>query len=126
MTPLRLQNRAGKDGLLQLALTIVRLLHVFLVHPAIRRLQTGGVTREQVEDLGPTLMRQAEALEKLRVQFGHRKAWELGMDWWVNQPVFPLSRDKELPAETIKSLAAPISEFELAPSSAAPRYDHAR
>jgi hypothetical protein len=139
-----------KNGLGQLVLTLVKLLHEVLERQAIRRIDAGSLTAEQVERLGVTLMRQAEEIERMRREFGLEqedldidlaqqavthamqsstlsdvlervldkgvviagdikiklvdiellsiqirlvicsvdKAKEMGMDWWVNNPIF--------------------------------------
>jgi len=59
-----------KNGLGQLVLTLVKLLHELLERQAIRRIDSGSLTGEQVERLGLTLMRQAQEIERLRKEFG--------------------------------------------------------
>ena len=59
-----------KNGLGQLVLTLVKLLHELLERQAIRRIDSGSLTEEQVERLGLTLMRQAQEIERLRKEFG--------------------------------------------------------
>lgn len=59
-----------KNGLGQLVLTLVKLLHELLERQAIRRMDAGSLTEEQIERLGLTLMRQAEEIERLRKEFG--------------------------------------------------------
>ncbi len=59
-----------KNGLGQLVLTLVKLLHEVLERQAIRRIDAGGLTDDQMEKLGLTLMRQAEEIERLRKEFG--------------------------------------------------------
>ncbi len=59
-----------KNGLGQLVLTLVKLLHELVERQAIRRIDAGSLTAEQVERLGVTLMRQAEEIERLRESFG--------------------------------------------------------
>jgi hypothetical protein len=59
-----------KNGLGQLVLTLVKLLHEVLERQAIRRIDAGSLTAEQVERLGVTLMRQAEEIERMRREFG--------------------------------------------------------
>jgi len=59
-----------KNGLGQLVLTLVKLLHELLERQAIRRIDAGSLTEEQIERLGLTLMRQAEEIERLRKEFG--------------------------------------------------------
>ena len=67
---LELDPDSVKNGLGQLVLTVVKLLHEVLERQAIRRIDAGALTEEQIEQLGLTLMRQAEEIERLRQQFG--------------------------------------------------------
>lgn len=59
-----------KNGLAQLVLTLMKLLHELLERQAIRRIDAGSLSEEEIEKLGVTLMRQAEEIEKLGKQFG--------------------------------------------------------
>jgi Gas vesicle protein K len=59
-----------KNGLGQLVLTLVKLLHELMERQAIRRIDAGSLTDEQIERLGLTLMRQADEIERLRKEFG--------------------------------------------------------
>ena len=65
LDPERLRN-----GLGQLVLTVVKLLHELLERQALRRIDAGSLTEEQVERLGLTLMGQAEEIDRLRREFG--------------------------------------------------------
>ncbi|MFM8445511.1 MAG: gas vesicle protein K, partial [Methylococcus sp.] len=47
-----------RNGLAQLVLTLVKLLHELLERQAIRRMDSGTLTDEEIEKLGQTLMRQ--------------------------------------------------------------------
>lgn len=67
---LNLDPDAVKNGLGQLVLTLVKLLHELLERQAIRRIDAGSLTEGQIERLGLTLMRQAEEIERLRKEFG--------------------------------------------------------
>ena len=58
-----------RNGLAQLVLTLVKLLHELLERQAIQRMDSGSLTEEEVERLGLTLMRQAEELDRLREVF---------------------------------------------------------
>jgi hypothetical protein len=60
----------AKNGLGQLVLTLVKLLHELLERQAIRRVEMGSLSEQQIERLGLTLMRQAEEIERLRKEFG--------------------------------------------------------
>ena len=59
-----------KNGLAQLVLTVVKLLHELLEKQAIRRIDGGGLTDEEIERLGFTLMRQSEEIAKIAHEFG--------------------------------------------------------
>lgn len=60
----------AKNGLVQLALTIVRLIHELLERQAIQRMEAQSLTDEEVERVGNALMKQAEELERLKEVFG--------------------------------------------------------
>jgi hypothetical protein len=59
-----------KNGLGALVLTVVKLLHELLERQALRRIDLGSLTEEQIEKLGLTLMRQAEEIDRMRREFG--------------------------------------------------------
>jgi hypothetical protein len=59
-----------KNGLGQLVLTLVKLLHELLERQAIRRVESGSLSDRQTEELGLVLMRQAQEIERLRIEFG--------------------------------------------------------
>lgn len=67
---LSLDEGTLKNGLGQLVLTLVKLLHELLEKQAIRRMEGGSLSDEEIERLGTALMRQAEEIERLRVEFG--------------------------------------------------------
>lgn len=58
-----------KNGLAQLVLTLVRLLHELMERQALHRLEAGSLSEEQIEKIGTTLLRQAEEIERLRLEF---------------------------------------------------------
>lgn len=58
-----------RNGLAQLVLTLVKLLHELLERQAIRRMDSGTLSDEEIERLGLTLMQQAEELDRLREVF---------------------------------------------------------
>jgi len=66
---LNLQPDDVKNGLGQLVLAVVKLLHEVLERQAIHRIEGGSLTETEVERLGMTLMRQAEELDRLRRAF---------------------------------------------------------
>jgi Gas vesicle protein K len=57
-------------GLAQLVLTIVELLRQLMERQALRRVEAGGLTDEQIERLGQTLMLLAERMDELKQEFG--------------------------------------------------------
>jgi len=67
---LNLDANNTKNGLGQLVLTLVKLLHELLERQAIRRIEAGSLTDQEIERLGWTLMRQAQEIERLRKEFG--------------------------------------------------------
>ena len=58
-----------KNGLGQLVLTVIKLLHELLERQALRRIDVGSLTEEQIERLGVTLMGQAAEIDRLRKEF---------------------------------------------------------
>ena len=76
---LNLDGQRGKNGLAGLVLTIVRLLHDLVEKQAIRRIDSGSLTAEEVERLGFTLMRQAEEIARLCKEFGLKEE-DLNLD----------------------------------------------
>jgi hypothetical protein len=59
-----------KNGLGQLVLTLIKLLHEVLERQALRRIDAGSLSEQQIEKLGLTLMQQAEEIDRLRKEFG--------------------------------------------------------
>jgi hypothetical protein len=57
-------------GLGQLVLTLVKLLHVLLERQAIRRMDGGDLSDDEIEQLGLTLMRQSDEVDRLRRLLG--------------------------------------------------------
>lgn len=66
---LNLDRDKLKNGLGQLVLTLVKLLHELLERQAIRRMDAGTLTAAEVERLGVTLMMQAQEIDRLRREF---------------------------------------------------------
>jgi hypothetical protein len=57
-------------GLAQLVLTLVELLRELMERQAIRRVESGGLSDEQVERLGQALMALEERMDELKEHFG--------------------------------------------------------
>ncbi|MBI4764190.1 MAG: gas vesicle protein K [Deltaproteobacteria bacterium] len=66
----KLDEDKKKNGLAQLVLTVIKLLHELLEKQAIRRIDGGGLTDEEIERLGFTLMRQSEEIRRISKEFG--------------------------------------------------------
>lgn len=62
--PEKLQN-----GMAQLVLTLLKLVHELLEKQAIRRMDSGSLEEEEIEKLGMALMQQAEELDYMRQLF---------------------------------------------------------
>lgn len=54
-----------QQGLGQLVLTLVKLVHVLLERQAIRRMDGGDLSDDEIEQLGLALMRQADEIDRL-------------------------------------------------------------
>ena len=67
---LNLDPENVKNGLGQLVLTLVKLLHELLERQAIRRIDAGSLSDDEIEAVGVTLMQQSEELERLCKEFG--------------------------------------------------------
>jgi len=64
-------DRDGVEkGLASLVLTIVELLRQLMERQALRRVDQGDLTDEQVDRIGTTLMALEEQMDKLREHFG--------------------------------------------------------
>jgi len=59
-----------EKGLAQLVLTIVELLRQLMERQALRRIDAGTLSDDEVERLGDTFMKLAERMEDLKHEFG--------------------------------------------------------
>ena len=59
-----------EQGLARLVLTVIELLRRVLEHQAVRRMDGGGLTDEQVERLGLALLRLNDRMGELKDTFG--------------------------------------------------------
>jgi len=66
---LNLEQDGVKNGVGQLVLTLVKLLHELLEKQAIRRIEARSLTELEIERLGITLMKQAQEIDRLRRAF---------------------------------------------------------
>lgn len=59
-----------EQGLAKLVLTLIELIRRLLEKQAVRRMEGGGLSPEQVEELGLALMKLEEKMAELKTQFG--------------------------------------------------------
>ena len=60
----------AERGLAQLVLTVVELLRQLMERQALRRVEAGGLSDEQVDRLGRTLMALEQRMDELKETFG--------------------------------------------------------
>lgn len=59
-----------EQGLAKLVLTLIELLRKLLERQALRRIEAGSLTSEEVERMGVTFLRLEEKMAELRAHFG--------------------------------------------------------
>lgn len=59
-----------EQGLARLVLTVIELVRKVLEHQAVRRMDGGGLTDEEIERLGLTLLKLDERMQQLKGVFG--------------------------------------------------------
>ena len=59
-----------EKGLAQLVLTIIELLRQLMEKQALRRMEGGTLTDEEIERLGETFMKLAQRMDELKAEFG--------------------------------------------------------
>ncbi len=67
---LNLDPESTKNGLGQLVLALVKLLHELMEKQVIRRMEGEQLTEEEIERLGNALMLQNTEIDRLRIAFG--------------------------------------------------------
>lgn len=67
---IKLDPENVRNGLAQLVLTLVELLRELLERQALRRIDGGSLTPEEIERVGTTFVRLAEEIERLKEYFG--------------------------------------------------------
>ncbi|MBI5167594.1 MAG: gas vesicle protein K [candidate division NC10 bacterium] len=58
------------QGLAKLVLTLIELIRKLLERQAIRRIEAGSLTPEEIERMGLTFLRLEEKMEELKAHFG--------------------------------------------------------
>lgn len=59
-----------EQGLAKLVLTLMEFLRQVLEHQAVRRMDGGGLSDEEIENVGLSLLRLSEKLEEVKLVFG--------------------------------------------------------
>ena len=67
---INIDEKSVEQGLAKLVLTLIELIRRLLEKQAIRRMEGGGLSPEQIEELGLTLMKLEEKMQELKTQFG--------------------------------------------------------
>lgn len=67
---LELDKENVQQGLAKLVLTLLELIRRLLEKQAIRRMEAGSLTEEEIEALGETFMKLEEKMEELKIVFG--------------------------------------------------------
>jgi len=67
---INLDHDNTEHGLAQLVLTVIELLRQIVERHAIRRVEGGTLTDEQIENLGVALLKLEEKMEELKEIFG--------------------------------------------------------
>jgi actin-like ATPase involved in cell morphogenesis len=67
---INIDEHSVEQGLAKLVLTLIEFIRRLLEKQAIRRMEGGNLTPEQVENLGLALMKLEEKLQELKGQFG--------------------------------------------------------
>jgi gas vesicle protein GvpK len=68
-----------EQGLAKLVLSLIELLHQLLERQAIRRMEGGSLTEQQIEEMGEALMKLEAKINELAAQFGLTPA-DLNLD----------------------------------------------
>ena len=67
---IRVDPENVRNGLVKLVLTLIELIRELLERQALRRIDGGSLTAEEIERLGLTFFRLSEEMDRLKQQFG--------------------------------------------------------
>ena len=67
---INIDEKSVEQGLAKLVLTLIELIRRLLEKQAVRRMEGGCLSPEQVEELGLALMKLEEKMQELKAQFG--------------------------------------------------------
>ena len=65
-----LRTPGVRKGLAKLVLTLIELIRQLLEKQAVRRMEAGSLSDEQIENLGTTLMKLEDKMKELQTVFG--------------------------------------------------------
>ncbi|KAB2349196.1 gas vesicle protein K [Actinomadura rudentiformis] len=88
MQRLRSDPETVERDLVKLVLTLVELIRQLMERQALRRVEGGGLTDDQIEDLGLALMRLEQAMERLKDHF-QLEDHDLNLDLGPLGPLLP-------------------------------------
>ncbi len=90
---------SAEKGLASLVLTVVELLRQLMERQALRRVEQGDLTDEQVERIGTTLMALEEQMTRLREHFGLSPE-DLNLDLGPLGSLLPTDEGADRPGQT--------------------------
>jgi hypothetical protein len=67
---INIDSHSVEQGLAKLVLTLIEFIRRLLEKQAVRRMESGNLSAEQVEELGLSLMKLEERMRELKAQFG--------------------------------------------------------
>ncbi len=67
---INIDPQSVEQGLAKLVLTLIELIRRLLEKQAVRRMEGGGLSPEQIEQLGLALMKLEAKMQELKAQFG--------------------------------------------------------
>ena len=67
---INIDAQSVEQGLAKLVLTLIELIRRLLEKQAVRRMEGGSLSAEEIEELGLALMKLEEKMRELRTQFG--------------------------------------------------------
>ena len=94
---INLDERGLKQGLLGLVIALVEIIGDVLKHQAVRRVEGGSLTEEEIERLGRALMALDEAIAQIKEETGIAQAVQSvrqGLDHLVEDMLAPLEAER--------------------------------
>lgn len=67
---ININEKSVEEGLAKLVLTLIELIRRLLEKQAVRRMEGGSLSPEQIEELGLALMKLEDKMQELKTQFG--------------------------------------------------------